>query len=102
MPNVFPSVATLGQAFAGCSAFPQRLPENHAKRDSKWTARHELYPVWSAIDDAKNKAGKLSDAAVAEFEKASDKAQAKAGAIELYSPKYYAACTFGGYIYRST
>lgn len=48
------------------------------------------------MDDAKNKAQKLSKEAQAEFEKASSKAQAKAGKIELYSGKYYAACTFGG------
>ena len=38
----------------------------------------------------------LSDAAAAEYQKASATAQAKAGKIELYSAKYYAACTFGG------
>jgi solute carrier family 25 phosphate transporter 3 len=65
-------------------------------RPSKWAAQHENYPIWSATEDAKNKAHKLSDAAVAEFEKASNKTQAKVGKIELYSPKYYAACTFGG------
>lgn len=40
--------------------------------------------------------GQLSDEAVKEYEKASAKAQEKAGKIELYSAKYYAACTFGG------
>merc|ERR1712000_172285 len=59
-------------------------------------ARSELYPTWSTIDDAKNKANALSAEAAKEFEKASAKAQAKAGTIELYSAKYYAACTFGG------
>lgn len=96
MLNVLPTPATLSQAFAGCSPFAQRASEPQSTRLSKWSARHELYPVWSATDDAKNKANQLSDAAVAEFEKASSKAQAKAGKIELYSPKYYAACTFGG------
>ncbi|KAF2679319.1 mitochondrial carrier [Lentithecium fluviatile CBS 122367] len=96
MPNVFPAPSILNQAFAGCSAFPQRTPDVLSPPASKWTARHELYPVWSAVDDAKNKAAKLSDAAVAEFDKASSKAQVKAGAIELYSAKFYAACTVGG------
>ncbi|ORY15053.1 mitochondrial phosphate carrier protein [Clohesyomyces aquaticus] len=90
---MFPTQRTLSQAFAGCSPFQHANPE---PRPSKWAARHDLYPVWSAADDAKAKATKLSDAAVAEIEKASGKAQAKAGAIELYSPKYYAACTLGG------
>lgn len=96
MPAAFPSPATLSQAFAGCSVFPQRRPEAPSKPVSKWAARQELYPVWSAVDDAKNKAAKLSDAAVAELEKASQKTQAKAGHIELYSAKYYGACTIGG------
>jgi solute carrier family 25 (mitochondrial phosphate transporter), member 3 len=96
MPTAFPSPITLSHAFAGCSPFAQRIHDVPPKRPSKWTARQELYSVWSAVDDAKDKAAKLSDAAVAEFEKASNKAQAKAGAIELYSAKYFAACTVGG------
>lgn len=59
-------------------------------------ARTELYATWSAIDDVKDKANKLSTEAAKEFEKASAKAQAKTGHIELYTAKYYAACTFGG------
>ncbi|KAF2636230.1 mitochondrial carrier [Massarina eburnea CBS 473.64] len=96
---MLPTQTALKQAFSGCSAFPSRrdpVAEAPAKRVSKWTARHDLYPVWSAIDDAKNKATKLSDAAVAEFDKASSKAQAKTGQIELYSANFYAACTIGG------
>lgn len=38
----------------------------------------------------------MSEGAVKEFEKASAAAQAKTGQIELYSGKYYAACTLGG------
>ena len=48
------------------------------------------------MDDAKNKATQLSDAAVKEFDKATGAAQVKTGNIELYSARYYAACTFGG------
>lgn len=59
-------------------------------------ARPELYSAYSVVDDAKGKAQKLSVEATKEFEKASAKAQAKAGHIELYSGKYYAACTIGG------
>lgn len=54
------------------------------------------YVAWSTVDDVKDKTNKLSNEAAKEFEKASAKAQAKAGPIELYSPKYYAACTLGG------
>lgn len=61
-----------------------------------YQARPELYGAWSTVDDAKAKATKLGTEATKEFEKASSAAQAKAGKIELYSGKYYAACTFGG------
>lgn len=96
MQNILPTPEALSQAFSDCSVFSKSVPESPAKRAAKWNARHELYPVWSAAEDAKNKAGKLSDAAVAEFEKSSNKAQAKVGGIELYSSKFYAACTIGG------
>ncbi|OAA61000.1 mitochondrial phosphate carrier protein [Niveomyces insectorum RCEF 264] len=58
--------------------------------------RPELCVAYSVVDDAKGKAQKLSAEATREFEKASSAAQAKAGTIELFSGKYYAACTFGG------
>jgi solute carrier family 25 phosphate transporter 3 len=44
----------------------------------------------------KSKAAQVSDQAVKEYEKASAKAQQKVGKIEMFSAKYYAACTFGG------
>lgn len=88
---LFPSPAAL------CSAFPSAPAGADTNRTSKYPpARQELYGTWSAVDDAKAKAAKLSEAATQEFEKASGKAQAKAGKIELFSAKYYAACTFGG------
>lgn len=96
MQSIFPSHGTLSQVFGRCSPLTPHRADSQPKPRSKYLARSELYPVWSAVDDAKNKATKLSDAAAAEFEKASHKAQAKAGQIELYSPKFYAACTFGG------
>jgi solute carrier family 25 (mitochondrial phosphate transporter), member 3 len=63
---------------------------------SRYQAREELYQAWSTVDDVKTKASKVGGAATKEFEKASSAAQAKTGKIELYSAKYYAACTFGG------
>jgi len=63
---------------------------------SQFRANESLYSAWST-DDVKAKAAKVGDAAAAtKFDKASNKAQATAGTIELYSPKFYAACTFGG------
>jgi solute carrier family 25 phosphate transporter 3 len=65
-------------------------------KPSPYLARTELYSAWSVVDDAKVKAKKIGNEATKEFEKASSKAQATAGKIELYTGKYYAACTFGG------
>lgn len=61
-----------------------------------YQARPELYSAYSIVDTAKDKAKQLSAEATAEFEKASSKAQPNGGKIELYSGRYYAACTFGG------
>jgi solute carrier family 25 phosphate transporter 3 len=65
---------------------------------SQYRANESLYKAWSTSDDVKAKAAKIGDAAAKEFEKASNKAQATTGKIELYSAKFYAACTFGGLV----
>ncbi|KAI9871740.1 MAG: Cu/Pi carrier, partial [Watsoniomyces obsoletus] len=52
--------------------------------------------VLKTADAVKDKAVELTDAAAKEYNKASNQAQAKVGGIELYSGKYYAACTVGG------
>jgi hypothetical protein len=95
---LFPSQDTLHNVFHpsapfGCRKAPTPLP---TPKRTPLQARAELFPTWSVVDDAKKKANALSAEATKEFEKASAKAQAKAGTIELYSAKYYAACTFGG------
>jgi len=89
--SLFPRQETLQHAFGGPALFsrPQDKP-------TPYQARPELYGAYSVVDDAKNKAQKLSNEATREFEIASQKAQAKVGGIELYSGKYYATCTFGG------
>ncbi len=61
------------------------------------TARPQ-FSIWSVTEDAKSKANALSEEAQREIKKASAAAQAKTGQIELYSAKYYAACTFGGLV----
>ncbi|KAH8177670.1 mitochondrial carrier protein [Sarocladium implicatum] len=71
-------------------------PMSNTTKPSPYLARTELYSAWSVVDDAKDKAVKIGNEASKEFEKASSKAQAKTGKIELYTGKYYAACTFGG------
>jgi len=101
MALLFPTQGTLHDVFHPSVPFGRSAPTNTRPNPgpSKRTplqARTELFPTWSAVDDAKKKANALSAEATKEFEKASAKAQAKAGHIELYSAKYYAACTFGG------
>ena len=89
MSPLFPTQSALTSCLTPCSPFlrkPQPKPKS-AEND---------FPVWSAVDDVKSKAGQLSAEAQQEYAKASSKAQAKAGEIELYSTKYYAACTVGG------
>ena len=96
MPLLYPTQGTL------TSVFHQQLPlsppsqERVASKRTKYQARSDLYPAYSVVEDAKVKANTLGNEASKEFSKASSKAQAKAGHIELYTAKYYAACTFGG------
>ena len=93
MPIVLPSQAALSAAFSPVTSYGR--PKTQTPKTGL-RARESLYSAWSVADDAKAKTNQLSDAAVQEFEKASSKAQSAAGKIELYSPKFYAACTFGG------
>lgn len=95
MPLLFPTQATLHDLFA------QKSPACQVKSDlstlkSSYEARTDRYSAWSAVDDVKSRAGSLSNEAQKEIQKASQAAQAKAGKIEPYSAKYYAACTLGG------
>lgn len=55
-----------------------------------------VFDYYSIADDAKKEAKKLSEEATREFEKASARAQKATGGIQMYSGKYYAACTMGG------
>jgi len=85
-----PSQSALSQAFSTRYVFHQPVPESkHTKPD---------FTIWNVAEDAKSKANVLSKEAQAEILKASSKAQEKTGKIELYSPKYYVACTFGGLV----
>lgn len=94
MPIVFPTQGTLQEVFA--PQYPYSRPKTQPAPPKRSPVGRSVFPAWSAVEDAKSRASALSDEAVKEFEKASQKAQAKAGHIELYSFKYYAACTFGG------
>lgn len=91
MPTVFPTASALSQAFSASSPTSLLQP----RRTSREAPEH-IWTSWSTTDDVKAKAAAVGDKAVHEYEKASAKAQEKVGKIELFSPKYYAACTFGG------
>lgn len=99
MAPLFPRHDAFTQCFTSplTSAPKQGSQAPAPDQPTRWQARPELYgAAYSTIDNVKDKAQKISTEATKEFEKASAKAQAKAGTIELYSGKYYAACTFGG------
>ena len=91
MVGLYPNTTALCQAFTPASPYYKPAPQPGEKPE-----RRRYFSAWSAADAAKDKAIELSEAAQKEYEKASSKAQAKVGGIELYSAKYYAACTFGG------
>lgn len=92
MVGLFPSAAVISQNFMPASCFFKPKPEPSTPHPQK----RPIFPAWSAADTVKDKAQELGAEASREFNKASQAAQAKAGKIELYSGKYYAACTVGG------
>ncbi|KAL2175982.1 mitochondrial carrier domain-containing protein [Thermothelomyces heterothallicus CBS 202.75] len=93
---LFPSYETIQNTFGSPSLRGRPQTKPNASGPTPYQARPELYPAYSVVDDAKSKAHKLSAEAAKEFEAASQKAQQKTGKIELFSGKYYAACTVGG------
>lgn len=93
MPIIFPADNTLSSVFGPSLPFLRPKPKASVPEHP---LRRPIFSAWSAIDNVQEKAGELGNEAAREFEKASSIAQLKAGSIELYSPKYYAACTFGG------
>ncbi|KAJ3948265.1 Cu/Pi carrier [Colletotrichum fioriniae] len=99
MSFLYPRQDTLKGCFASpLGSRPNKAADTTAMaKPTRYQARPEFYGAFSTVDDVKGKAKQLSAEATAEFEKASAKAQSAAGGkIELYSGKYYAACTVGG------
>jgi len=93
---LFPSQNCLNEVFAAQSPFSRPAPK---PRSTEFPLQRPVFSSWSAAETAeaaKQKATQMTDAAVQSYEKASAKAQAKTGGIELYSGKYYATCTVGG------
>jgi hypothetical protein len=70
MPGLFPSASTMSAIYSKPTVF------------------------W--ISSVSDKAHELSDEAKRELAAASASVQKQTGKIEMYSAKYYAACTFGG------
>lgn len=90
MPGLFPNQSTIHSSFLPTSPFYKPAPAEHPQK-------RPIFSSWST-DSVKDKAEQVAADAAKQYEKASNKAQAKVGGIELYSGKYYAACTFGGII----
>ena len=90
---LYPTQSALAEAFSSRHILRQPIQEPPHK-----TTPRPDFSIWNVAEDVKSKANALSAEAKAEIAKASSVAQPKAGQIELYSPTYYAACTFGGLI----
>ena len=89
MPFLYPTHSTLHTAFSSQSPFARRPADANVSKPSKIAPRN-IFNTWSAVDDAKSKAGQLTAEAQRELEKASLAVRAKTGQIELYSLNYYA------------
>jgi solute carrier family 25 phosphate transporter 3 len=88
---LFPSQNALQVSIAPGTPIPSSTPSKSVTQ-----TKRPLFTAWSAVDDVKSKANQLSTEAEAEYKKAAAAVQTKAGKIEMYSPKFYAACTLGG------
>ena len=98
MAPLYPTQGILREVFQPQSPFGQPKAPSAARPSPSRKIPPNRFTAWSAADDVKSRANALSEEAQKEIAKASSKAQAKAGKIELYSSKYYAACTFGGLV----
>lgn len=91
---MFPFDSVILEAFNAQN--PLNRPEEPKQAGSAALIRREPFPAWSVIDESKRKADAFAKEAAREFDVVSQKAQAKTGKIEPWTPKYYAACTVGG------
>lgn len=98
MPLLYPTHSVLHKAFSAQTPHAPSGKDSQLSSTTGNVAPRARFTAWSAADDVKNKASALSSEAQKEIAKASSAAQAKTGQIELYSLKYYAACTFGGLV----
>ncbi|GKZ87885.1 hypothetical protein AnigIFM59636_005801 [Aspergillus niger] len=91
---MFPSEGDIARAFASQSPLGQ--PQQIQQPEAAGLKRRQPFPAWNVIEDIEKKADAIAKEASREFDVASQKAQAKTGKIEPWTPKYYAACTVGG------
>lgn len=96
MPVSYPTQGALNDVFSTRHPLTRQQPSSLPKEQPLSNAPRPRFMAWSAAEDIKSKASALSDEAQKELQKASATARAKTGQIELYSSKYYAACTLGG------
>lgn len=93
---LFPTQSNINDVFSCTNPLTAARSQTPISEPLQTRTAKPQFSVWSVTEDAKNKANTLSQEAQREIKKASAAAQAKTGQIELYSAKYYAACTFGG------
>ncbi|KAM0804062.1 putative mitochondrial phosphate carrier protein [Usnea florida] len=96
---LFPSSGAINVVFS--SRHPLTAARSHESPSPKPLQAKDHGPkfsIWSVAEEAQSKANLLSEEAQREIKRASAAAQAKTGQIELYSPQFYAACSFGGLI----
>ncbi|GLA82925.1 hypothetical protein AtubIFM56815_007116 [Aspergillus tubingensis] len=91
---MFPSGGDIARAFASQSPLSQS--QQTQQPEAAGLKRRQPFPAWNVVEDIEKKADAIAKEASREFEVASQKAQAKTGKIEPWTPKYYAACTVGG------
>ncbi|KAI1642436.1 mitochondrial phosphate carrier protein [Daldinia loculata] len=94
MSYLFPNQHILHQSFG--PPLNTKARATPATKATPYQARPELYAAYSVVDDAKNKTKQLSAEAQKELDKASDAVKGDSKKLELYSPTFYAAATFGG------
>lgn len=96
MSPILPSQGALASAFVSHHPLSRREEFKPQPTTAPTPRQRSIFPAWSAVDDVKDKAGKLGGGVAKEFDKVSHKAQEKTGKIELYSGKYYMSCIVGG------
>lgn len=98
MSSLYPTLDSVRDVFATRSPLRYRMNEQASLKSNQTQPKSDPYLAWSVVEDAKQKGKQLSTEARRELDQASQRARDKAGTIELYSPRYYAACTLGGIV----